>query len=43
MERLANIWIWVDSASQLTSGNYYQVSITVQGTGHIYPDFWNGD
>jgi putative glycoside hydrolase with GxGYxYP motif/GxGYxY motif-containing protein len=36
-------WIWVDPASQLPGSNYYQVSITVQGTGHVYLDFWNGD
>jgi hypothetical protein len=36
-------WIWVDPASQLPGGNYYQVSITVQGTGYVYLDFWNGD
>ena len=37
-----NSWIWVDPASQLTGGNYYQVSITVQGAGDVYLDFWNG-
>jgi hypothetical protein len=35
-------WIWVDPAAQLAAGNYYQVSVTVQGTGDVYLDFWNG-
>jgi hypothetical protein len=37
-----NSWIWVDPASQLTGGNYYEISVTVQGSGYVYLDFWNG-
>ncbi|MBR7828914.1 GH92 family glycosyl hydrolase [Actinospica sp. MGRD01-02] len=37
-----NTWIWVDPASQLPAGQYYQGSITLQGTGDVYLDFWNG-
>jgi hypothetical protein len=37
-----NSWIWVDPASELIGGNYYEVSVTVQGTGYVYLDFWNG-
>jgi putative alpha-1,2-mannosidase len=37
-----NTWIWVDPATELTGGNYYQVSITLQGTGDVYLDFWDG-
>jgi len=36
-------WIWVNPLSELAGGNYYQVSVTVQGTGYVYLDFWNGD
>lgn len=35
-------WIWVDPASRLAGGSYYQVSVTVQGAGDVYLDFWNG-
>jgi hypothetical protein len=35
-------WIWVDPASGLAGGNYYEVSVSVQGTGEVYLDFWNG-
>jgi len=35
-------WIWVDPAAELPGGNYYQVSVTVQGSGDVYLDFWNG-
>ena len=35
-------WIWVDPAAPLAGGNYYEVSVTVQGEGDIYLDFWNG-
>ncbi|HEX3489907.1 MAG TPA: GxGYxYP domain-containing protein [Streptosporangiaceae bacterium] len=35
-------WIWVDPGAQLAAGNYYEVSVTVQGTGDVYLDFWNG-
>jgi len=37
-----NTWIWVDPASQLPAGQYYQGSVTLQGTGTVYLDFWNG-
>ena len=37
-----NTWIWVDPASDLTDGQYYQGSVTLQGTGTVYLDFWNG-
>jgi putative alpha-1,2-mannosidase len=37
-----NSWIWVDPTTELTGDNYYQVSITVQGTGDVYLDFWTG-
>ncbi|SEO90691.1 GH92 family glycosyl hydrolase [Actinacidiphila rubida] len=38
----SNTWIWVDPASQLPSGQSYQASVTLQGTGSVYLDFWNG-
>jgi len=38
-----NSWIWVDPATDLTGGDYYQVSVTVQGTGDVYLDFWDGE
>ena len=37
-----NSWIWVDPPSQLPAAQYYQASITLQGTGAVYIDFWNG-
>ena len=37
-----NTWIWVDPPAALPSGQYYQVSVTLQGTGTVYLDFWNG-
>ncbi|HTJ69149.1 MAG TPA: GH92 family glycosyl hydrolase [Actinospica sp.] len=37
-----NTWIWVDPAAQLPAGQYYQGSVTLQGTGDVYVDFWNG-
>ncbi|MCW2946189.1 MAG: Alpha,2-mannosidase [Actinoallomurus sp.] len=37
-----NTWIWVDPASQLPAGQSYQASITMEGTGSVYLDFWNG-
>ncbi|HEX4789028.1 MAG TPA: GH92 family glycosyl hydrolase [Actinospica sp.] len=37
-----NTWIWVDPPSQLPGGQYYQASITLQGTGAVYLDFWDG-
>jgi predicted alpha-1,2-mannosidase len=38
----SNTWIWVDPAAQPPSGQSYQVSITLEGTGSVYLDFWNG-
>jgi hypothetical protein len=38
----SNTWIWVDPAAQPTAGQSYQVSITLEGTGSVYLDFWNG-
>ncbi|HEY3871160.1 MAG TPA: GH92 family glycosyl hydrolase [Actinocrinis sp.] len=37
-----NSWIWVDPPAQLPGGQYYQGSVTLQGTGAVYVDFWNG-
>jgi len=37
-----NTWIWVDPTSELTGGEYYQASITLQGSGDVYLDFYNG-
>jgi predicted alpha-1,2-mannosidase len=37
-----NTWIWVNPTSDLTGGHYYQASITLQGTGEVYLDFYNG-
>jgi putative alpha-1,2-mannosidase len=37
-----NTWIWVDPATPLAAGQLYQASITLEGTGSIYLDFWNG-
>ena len=37
-----NTWIWVDPAAPLPAGQSYQASITLQGTGTVYLDFWNG-
>jgi hypothetical protein len=35
-------WIWVDPPAPLTAGQSYQVSLTLQGQGDVYVDFWNG-
>jgi hypothetical protein len=35
-------WIWVQPSPNLTGGDYYQVSVTVQGTGDVYLDFYDG-
>ncbi len=35
-------WIWVDPTSQLPAGQRYQTSVTLQGTGTVYVDFWTG-
>ena len=37
-----NTWIWVDPPSPLTAGQSYQTSVTLEGTGDVYLDFWNG-
>jgi predicted alpha-1,2-mannosidase len=37
-----NSWIWVNPVSDLTGGQYYEASITLQGTGDVYLDFYNG-
>ncbi|GAA4629489.1 hypothetical protein GCM10023196_050850 [Actinoallomurus vinaceus] len=37
-----NTWIWVDPESGLPAGQSYQASITLEGTGTVYLDFWNG-
>jgi hypothetical protein len=37
-----NSWIWADPQSNLTGGDYYQVSITLQGEGDVYLDFYDG-
>lgn len=38
----SDTWIWVDPPSQLAGGQSYQASVTVQGTGFVYLDFYNG-
>ena len=35
-------WIYVNPSPRLTGGQSYQVSITVQGTGDVFLDFYNG-
>jgi hypothetical protein len=35
-------WIWVDPPAPLAAGQSYQVSITLEGKGDVYLDFWNG-
>jgi predicted alpha-1,2-mannosidase len=37
----ANTWIWTDPP-RLPGGQSYQASVTVQGKGDVYLDFWNG-
>ena len=37
-----NTWIWVNPTSDLTGGQTYQATITLQGTGDVYLDFYNG-
>jgi putative alpha-1,2-mannosidase len=37
-----NTWIWINPASDLTGGQMYQATITLQGTGDVYLDFYNG-
>jgi predicted alpha-1,2-mannosidase len=38
-----NTWIWVDPAAPLPPGQSYQASVTLEGTGTVYLDFWNGE
>jgi putative alpha-1,2-mannosidase len=38
----ANTWIWVNPATGLTGGQLYRATITLQGTGDVYLDFYNG-
>jgi putative alpha-1,2-mannosidase len=35
-------WIWVNPAASLSGGQEYQATITLQGTGDVYLDFYNG-
>ena len=37
-----NTWIWVNPTADLTGGQTYQATITLQGTGDVYLDFYNG-
>jgi len=37
-----NTWIWVNPTSSLAGGQTYQATITLQGTGDVYLDFYNG-
>jgi putative alpha-1,2-mannosidase len=37
-----NTWIWVDPTASLTGGQMYQATITLQGSGDVYLDFYNG-
>jgi putative alpha-1,2-mannosidase len=37
-----NTWIWVNPAGNLTGGQEYQATVTLQGTGDVYLDFYNG-
>jgi hypothetical protein len=37
-----NTWIWINPASDLTGGQMYRATITLQGTGDVYLDFYNG-
>jgi hypothetical protein len=37
-----NTWIWLNPTANLAGGQYYQASITLQGTGDVYLDFYNG-
>ncbi|HEY1916275.1 MAG TPA: GH92 family glycosyl hydrolase [Streptosporangiaceae bacterium] len=38
----ANTWIQADPPSALTQGDTYQASITLQGQGDVFLDFYNG-
>jgi hypothetical protein len=37
-----NTWIWVNPTADLTGGQMYQATITLQGSGDVYLDFYNG-
>jgi len=37
-----NTWIWVNPTADLTGGQEYQATVTLQGTGDVYLDFYNG-
>ena len=37
-----NTWIWVNPAADLPGGQLYQASVTLQGSGDVYLDFYNG-
>jgi hypothetical protein len=38
----ANTWIYVQPTTELTAGEQYQAQITVQGSGDVFLDFYNG-
>jgi hypothetical protein len=38
----AQTWIYVQPAAELTPGEQYQAQITVQGSGDVFLDFYNG-
>lgn len=35
-------WVWTDPPAPLTPAQSYEVSITLEGQGYVYLDFWNG-
>jgi predicted alpha-1,2-mannosidase len=37
-----NTWIYLDPAPRLAAGQSYEVSVTLEGTGDVYLDFYNG-
>jgi hypothetical protein len=37
-----NTWIWVSPTADLPGGQTYQATITLQGSGDVYLDFYNG-
>ncbi|MGH3171561.1 MAG: hypothetical protein ACRDN0_37580, partial [Trebonia sp.] len=37
-----NTWIWLNPVSGLPGGQEYQATVTLQGTGDVYLDFYNG-
>jgi hypothetical protein len=38
----ANTWVYVDPTPPLTAGQSYEVSVTLEGKGDVYLDFYNG-